>query len=175
MRGRGITWGVLLVLMLTGCTAGDDPAASPEGGTAQTGEVTEPERPTDQRTEEGAIAFAGYVFDVLQFSYGTADPGPLESIADLELCFGCRQPLETIATAASSDAGLVGDADVSTSDAQIVDDTGARTTVRLRVQSPELSSAAASATVPSSDTPVLVTLRWDATQWTLVDFAPVGN
>lgn len=175
MRRRGIACGMLLVLTLMGCTPRDDPAESPEDGAASSGEVTEPERPTDERSEAGAIAFAGYVFDVLQFSYGTADPTPLEDIADLELCFGCMQPLETIATAAASGAVLTGDADVSTDGAQVVDDTGARTTVRLRVQLPELSAAAGSQTVPESDAPMLVTLRWDATQWTLVDFAPVGN
>ncbi|MGJ9421643.1 DUF6318 family protein [Aeromicrobium sp. CF3.5] len=175
MMRRGVALCVLLVLTLAGCTTGDSTDGASAGGT-QAPDLAAPERPADQRTEAGAISFAGYVFEVLQFAYGTADPAPLEDIADLELCFGCMQPLETIAAAASSGDQLVSDAEVSTSDAQVVDETGARTTVRLRVEFPELgSSGSAGETVPASDGPMLVTLRWDATQWTLVDFAPIGN
>ncbi len=174
MRRTAVALCALLLLTLAACTSGGESSDAPEGGTAQS-EVAAPDRPADERTEEGAIAFAAHVFDVLQYSYLASDPSPLEDIADLELCFGCMQPLEAIAAASSSGEELEGGSEVSTSDAQIVDETGARTTVRLQVQQDGLTSSGPTASVPASDAPMLVTLRWDATRWTLVNFAPVGN
>lgn len=152
-----------LLLLLAGCTGGSD-AGTPDGGSSDAApSTTAPEEPAADRDEAGAVAFAGYVFEVVGYAYATVDPAPLEQIADLDQCFGCQQPLGDVAAAAASGESLDALAPVGTSDAMVVDDSGDRATVQLTVR------------YPDREAPTQVTMDWDGSSWTLVDFAPVGN
>lgn len=159
----GVAAVMVAAVLLTGCTSGstDGTAANPSGAPA--GAVEAPEPPADDRGEAGAIAFAEYVFAVLEHAYATVDPAPLEQIADLDQCLGCTQPLSDIAAAAAAGDSLDQEIPIGTSDASVVDDTDDRATVQLTVQR------------PGGEAPTQVTMEWDGSGWTLVDFAPVGN
>jgi hypothetical protein len=163
LRGRlaaALPLVVAVAVVLTGCTSGatDSTDDAPSGSASSA-----PEPPADDRGEAGAIAFAQYVFEVLEYSYATVDPAPLEQIADLDQCLGCTQPISDISAAAAAGDSLDQKVPLATSDATVVDDTGDRATVQLTVQRPD-------GTAPSQ-----VTMEWTGSGWTLIDFAPVGN
>ena len=118
---------VAVVVALTGCTASDQPVATPSPATttSATTTTTAPATPTvpptttpppplptlpaeaHGMTNEGAVAFVGYWFELANYAQSTGDAGPLMS-ESLEKCMTCESVHQQITDSYSNGGRIVG-------------------------------------------------------------------
>ena len=140
-----------------------------------------PERPADEKTKAGAIAFADYFFKVALYVQGIADPAPLTAIIDADRCAGCKVLLGNVSTASSNGVVIVGTTPIATSKAKVVNVDGDFATVKLSVNHPERAIILAETGKPAGDPApayddvTTVNLRWVDGAWIVLDTKSTEN
>lgn len=181
---------MLVVLSACGGGADDDDKLSNDPATSATPTPTptrsstgtlldlvppKPERPADEKTKAGAIAFADYFFKVVYYVQGIADPAPLTSIIDVARCAGCKVYLKNVQTEVDNGVVVVASDPVATSKAKVINVDGEFATVSLTVNNPEkiivdaASGKASGDRQPKYDRVATVNLRWTDGAWQVLD------
>jgi hypothetical protein len=102
-RSAAVAACAVLALSLAGCSGSDDgvaaspwptPTATPTP-TVEIPEVPVPERPADEHTSDGAVAFTKYVVEVINRMYVTGDTESLMAISTTD-CPACLRATEDI-------------------------------------------------------------------------------
>lgn len=185
----------VMLAVLTACGGGSDDdkgpidsktSAAPTPTRTTTGTLLDlvppkPERPADENTKAGAIAFADYVFKVISYGEGIGDAAPLTSIIDERRCAGCKLYLDNIKTSNKFNVVGVGSEPISTTKAKVVNVDGDFSTVSLTVNYPESvvidadSGKASGDRQPKFTEATTVNLQWVDGKWRVLDVKSKDN
>ncbi len=192
MRLRLWTVAAAAILTLTACSSTDSEkklpelSDSPSATQTTTGTLLDeipdetPVRPEDVRSNDGSIAFAAYVAEVILYTLETSDPALLTKISDSKVCATCKRVRTAVEESAGKNQAEVLRGSLGISDAKVTANQGGFYTVKESVLFP------AGGRIDSTSGKVLekydketqklnVNMQWRKDSWVLLEYDFLEN